>query len=121
MENLVTFFQNNVKGEFSFLILLLCFLGGIVSSLSPCGIGMLPVVVSYIGASPDQKTSKSAIQIIFFILGLAVTLTTVGIIAALTGQVFGVNNSSYFVLYPAKLAISFPSLNKRNAGKAFIP
>ena len=98
MENLVTFFQNNVKGEFSFLILLLCFLGGIVSSLSPCGIGMLPVVVSYIGASPDQKTSKSAIQIIFFILGLAVTLTTVGIIAALTGQVFGANNSSYFVL-----------------------
>lgn len=107
MENLVTFFQNNVKGEFSFLILLLCFLGGIVSSLSPCGIGMLPVVVSYIGASPDQKTSKSAIQIIFFILGLAVTLTTVGIIAALTGQVFGANNSSYFVLVLTSLILIF--------------
>lgn len=107
MENLVTFFQNNVKGEFSFLILLLCFLGGIVSSLSPCGIGMLPVVVSYIGASPDQKTSKSAIQIIFFILGLAVTLTTVGIIAALTGQVFGANNSSYFVLLLTSLILIF--------------
>lgn len=55
MDNLIQFFQTNVKGEFSLLILALCFLGGVVSSLSPCGIGMLPVVVSYIGASPEQK------------------------------------------------------------------
>ena len=66
MENLLALFQTHIKEDFSFLVLFLCFLGGVVSSLSPCGIGMLPVVVSYIGASPEQKVSKSAIQIIFF-------------------------------------------------------
>lgn len=107
MDNLILFFQSNVKGEFSFLILGLCFLGGIVASLSPCGIGMLPVVVSYIGASPEQKISKSALQIIFFILGLSISLTAVGIIAALTGHVFGGGSSAYFVMFLSALIFIF--------------
>ena len=107
MENLIALFQTHIKEEFSLLVLIMCFLGGIVSSLSPCGIGMLPVVVSYIGATPEQKTSKSAIQIIFFILGLAVTLTAVGIIAALTGQVFGAGNRAYFILILTSLILIF--------------
>ncbi len=107
MENFISFFQSHVKGDFSLLILSLCFLGGIVSSLSPCGIGMLPVVVSYIGASPEQKTSKSLMQIIFFILGLAISLTAIGIIAALTGQVFGAEKRVYFVLALTSLILIF--------------
>lgn len=107
MNNFISFFQSHVKGDFSFLILLLSFLGGVVSSLSPCGIGMLPVVVSYIGASPEQKTSKSLMQIIFFILGLAITLTVIGVIAALTGQVFGAGKRVYFVLALTSLILIF--------------
>lgn len=107
MDNLILFFQSNVKGEFSFLILGLCFLGGIVASLSPCGIGMLPVVVSYIGASPEQKTSKTALQILFFILGLSVSLTIIGVAAALTGHVFGGENRAYFTLFLSALIFIF--------------
>ena len=127
MDNLIQFFQTNVKGEFSLLILALCFLGGVVSSLSPCGIGMLPVVVSYIGASPEQKVSKSAMQIISFIFGLAVSLTAIGVVAAITGQVFGAGNRAYFILllsanligvieinFPV-LVKKFPQSNKANA------
>ena len=107
MDNLIQFFQTNVKGEFSLLILALCFLGGVVSSLSPCGIGMLPVVVSYIGASPEQKVSKSAMQIISFIFGLAVSLTAIGVVAAITGQVFGAGNRAYFILLLSALIMIF--------------
>lgn len=107
MDNFINFFQSNVKGEFSIIILLLCFLGGVVSSLSPCGIGMLPIVISYIGASKEQKTSKSVLQIIFFILGLALCLTVIGVIAALTGQVFGAGNRVYFVLILTSLILIF--------------
>ena len=107
MDTFINFFQSHVKGDFSFLVLLLCFLGGVVSSLSPCGIGMLPIVVSYIGASPEQKISKSALQIIFFILGLSVTLTIIGVIAALTGQVFGAGKRVYFVLILTSLILIF--------------
>lgn len=107
MDNLIQFFQTNVNSGFSFIILCLCFLGGVVASLSPCGIGMLPIVVSYIGANEQQKTSKTAVQIIFFILGLSICLTVIGMIAALTGHVFGGENREYFVLFLSSLILIF--------------
>ena len=103
MDNLIQFFQTNVKGEFSLLILALCFLGGVVSSLSPCGIGMLPVVVSYIGASPEQKVSKSAMQIISFIFGLAVSLTAIGVLV----KKFPQSNKANAFFYPMLLGMVF--------------
>lgn len=107
MDSLIQFFQYNVRGEFSFLILLLCFLGGIVASLSPCGIGVLPIVVSYVGGYSNEKTSKIAVQILFFILGLSMTLTVVGIVCALTGKVFGGTQNPYLVLVLASLIMIF--------------
>lgn len=107
MDNLVTFFQTHVKDEFSLLILALCFLGGVVASLSPCGIGMLPVVVSYIGSSSEKRTSKNIIQIVFFILGLSICLTAIGIVCALTGQIFDASKRVYFVLALTSLILIF--------------
>lgn len=107
MNDLILYFQKHLTGDFSLLILLLSFLGGVVSSLSPCGLGMLPLVISYIGATPEQKTSKTIFQIIFFIMGLSFTLTILGIIAALTGQVFGAGNRVYFVLILTSLILIF--------------
>ena len=89
------------------MILLLCFLGGIVASLSPCGIGVLPIVVSYVGGYSNEKTSKIAIQILFFILGLSLTLTVVGIACALTGKVFGGTQNPYLVLVLSSLIMIF--------------
>ena len=107
MDNLINFFQSNVQGEFSFLILALCFLGGVVASLSPCGIGMLPVVVSYIGSSSEKNTAKNTLQVLFFILGMSVCLTAIGIVCALTGQIFDATNRVYFVLILTSLIFIF--------------
>lgn len=107
MDNLISFFQTHVQGEFSLLILALCFLGGVVASLSPCGIGMLPVVVSYIGSSSERNTAKNALQIVFFILGMSICLTAIGIVCALTGQIFDATNRVYFVLILTSLILIF--------------
>ncbi len=107
MDKLVTFFQANVQGEFSLLILALCFLGGVVASLSPCGIGMLPIVVSYIGSSSEKRTSKNLLQIVFFILGLSICLTVIGLVCALTGQIFDATNRIYFVVVLTSLVLIF--------------
>lgn len=107
MDKLVLLFQNHINEEFSLLILLLCFLGGVVASLSPCGIGMLPIVVSYIGSSSEKRTSKNIIQIIFFIIGLSVCLTAIGLVCALTGQIFDATSRVYFVLILTSLIMIF--------------
>ena len=66
MDNLVAIFQAHLKSDFSLLVLALCYLGGLVASLSPCGIGVLPVVVSYIGGYSKEKTSNNRLANDFF-------------------------------------------------------
>lgn len=107
MDNLVLFFQTHVKGEFSWFVLLLCYLGGLVASLSPCGIGVLPIVVSYIGGYSKEKTSTTFWQLISFLFGLSLVLTTVGIICALTGKVFGGGTNPYWIIFLASLIFLF--------------
>ena len=55
--NLLQYIQN---GEFSVLFLLISFLGGVLSSISPCSLGMIPLIVGYVGGYGDRwyKTSK---------------------------------------------------------------
>ena len=75
-------------GEFSYVFLLICFLGGILASISPCSIGMLPLIVGYVGGYGDSNKFKTALQLFSFTLGLSVVLTIIGVICAITGNVF---------------------------------
>ena len=107
MDNLISLFQANISNGFSWVILGLCFLGGVIASLSPCGLGMLPLVISYIGGSSQKNTTQNSIQIVFFILGLSVCLTVIGLVCALTGQIFDATNRVYFVLVLTSLILIF--------------
>lgn len=69
----------------SYMVLILAFLGGIMSSLLPCTVGMLPVLVGYVGGYTE--TSKAAIlrQILLFMTGFALVMTGLGILASALG------------------------------------
>ncbi len=93
--------------EFSIVFLLVSFLGGILSSISPCSLGMIPLVVGYVGGYSDTNKFKTFIQLSSFVLGLAVVLTIIGIICALTGNVFASFGGSYWILFLASLILIF--------------
>ena len=76
------------KGEFSLLFLLISFLGGILASISPCSLGVLPLIIGYVGGYSDDNKLKTFIQLCSFVLGLGFVLTIIGIICAVTGNVF---------------------------------
>ena len=66
------------------------FAGGILSSLLPCTLGMLPIVVGYVVGDTTQNTRKALLaKLLLFIGGLATTFTLLGISAALLGLTFG--------------------------------
>ena len=99
VNNLAQYLQNS---EFSLVFLLISFLGGVLSSISPCSIGMLPVIVGYVGGYGDSDKLKTFIQLLSFVFGLSVVLSIIGVICALTGNVLSAFGGNYFVLFLTK-------------------
>ncbi len=112
MQNL---FSQLLSGNVNFdglgwLVYLLAFLGGIVTSVSPCSIGLLPVIVSFVIGKKEENEIhhfRSVLQIFFFMLGLALMLTAVGVFCALTGKIFGTQSGPYWGLVMASLIMIF--------------
>ena len=102
MQNYVELFttQGNIV-----LLFWLSFLGGLIASISPCSLAMLPMIIGYIGGYSDEKPSKTLVQMIFFVLGTAVVFTLIGIICAITGKVFVSFAGGYFGLFIAAIVL----------------
>ena len=73
----------------SILAFLLVFLGGMLTSLTPCVYPMIPITIAVIGAQAAGGKLKGFILSLFYVLGIAITFSTLGVIAAKTGSLFG--------------------------------
>jgi cytochrome c-type biogenesis protein len=65
------------------------FAAGLLTSLTPCMLSMLPITIGYIGGYEARSRWQAATQSTWFALGLATTLAGLGIVAALVGKVYG--------------------------------
>ena len=102
MENYIELFTQS--GSLP-LLFWLSFLGGVVASISPCSLAMIPLIVGYIGGYSNEKSSKTLLQMIFFVLGTAIVFSIIGIICALTGKVFVAFAGGYFGLLLASIVL----------------
>ncbi len=109
MNDIITNFTTQIQtGSFSFVLLTAAFAGGVLSSLSPCTIGILPIIVGYIGGYDRQNSLITAfIQLLSFVFGLSVIMTIIGIFCALTGQVFLALGGMYWVIFIGSLILIF--------------
>ena len=71
------------------MVIGLAFAGGFISSLLPCTVGMLPVVVGYVGGYSEGSKWDIFKQVMLFVLGVSLILTIFGVTASLLGLVFG--------------------------------
>jgi cytochrome c-type biogenesis protein len=65
------------------------FIAGLLTSLTPCMLSMLPITIGYIGGYEAKSRLQAAAQSAWFALGLATTLAALGIAASFAGQVYG--------------------------------
>jgi cytochrome c-type biogenesis protein len=65
------------------------FAAGLLTSLTPCTLSMLPITIGYMGGGTNQSKSQAAVKSAFFCAGLATTLAGMGVVAAGFGKVYG--------------------------------
>lgn len=80
----------------SLLGYLLVFLGGVVTSISPCNAAMIPLIIGYIGGSVDLPRRKAFAISLVFSIGLAITFMVLGIVASLVGGMLGGSSKGWY-------------------------
>jgi cytochrome c-type biogenesis protein len=106
MSNFVQILANGDISGFTWLLLFCgAFTGGVIASVSPCSIAMLPLMIGYVGGCSKETPFRTFIQLLCFILGTAVVFTIIGIICAVTGSVFASALGGYFTLMMASLLL----------------
>ncbi len=80
---------NSQLTHLSWLSIAIIFAAGLLTSLTPCMLSMLPITIGYIGGYEAKGRLQAATQSAWFSLGLATTLAGLGVLAASLGRVYG--------------------------------
>lgn len=80
---------------------ILVFLGGLVTSLGPCNLATIPLIVGYVGGVKDLPHGRSFVISLAFAVGLAITFMLLGVAAALVGGMVGIGGRWWYYLVAA--------------------
>ena len=79
---------------FDFVI---AFFGGFLASLTPCVYPLIPISAAYIIGNAQNSRVRALVLSLFYVTGMAITYSFLGILAVLTGRMFGKFSSSPLV------------------------
>ncbi len=74
------------------------FVGGMALNLTPCIYPLIPITVSFFGSKSGHEQGRLLGHGLLYVAGLAITNSTLGVIAALTGSLMGSMLQSPLVL-----------------------
>lgn len=100
MENLTELFNSQTS---IYILFGAAFLGGLISSISPCSLSMLPLIIGYVGGYSKENPLKTLLQMIIFVIGSGIVFAVIGGICAFTGKLFVGN--PYFTLIVASIIL----------------
>jgi thioredoxin:protein disulfide reductase len=90
--------ENQLSKNF-FLTYLFVFVAGILTSFTPCIFPMIPITLSILGHDAEKKSRvQNVTRSIFYVLGIAITYSILGVIAAATGSIFGQALTNKYVI-----------------------
>ena len=70
------------------LTFIIIFFGGLALNLTPCVYPLIPITISFFGGN-DTSKGKTFWMALAYVLGIAVTYSVLGVVAALGGGLFG--------------------------------
>ena len=84
---------------------LIVFLGGIVTSIGPCNMAMIPLVMAFVGGQKQITRGRSLALSAAFALGLAITLMGLGVFASIVGGLIGGSSGTWYYVVAAACII----------------
>lgn len=82
------------QSPFSPMVLLLSLLAGVVTSVCPCNLSMVPILLGYLGARGEMGGARGFRLSLAFVGGTAITYVAMGMVAGLVGGLFGVGRQA---------------------------
>lgn len=76
---------------------LLALLAGILTSVTPCALTSVPLVIGYVGGTGQRDTKRAFLLSAVFSIGMAVTFTTLGTAASLLGRLMQGTGSWWYI------------------------
>ncbi len=86
------------------------FLAGLVTSVTPCIYPMIPITIGILGGSgAEARTRRRTLTLtLLYVLGLALVYSSLGLVAGLTGSLFGtISSNRWAYLAMANLLLLF--------------
>ena len=77
--------------ERSAFLFVLVFIAGFLTSFTPCVYPVIPIVMGYVGTRSGKSKWRGFYLSIFFVLGLALVYSILGLLAATTGTMMGIS------------------------------
>ena len=87
-----------VIGNNMWLAPLLALRAGVLTSVTPCSLSSVPLIIGYVGGVGEKNTKKAFAYSAVFSLGTAVTFVTLGIIATSAGKLMGTSSPVWYII-----------------------
>ncbi len=97
-ESFFTQFEKSLASNLP-LAFIFVFLAGILTSFTPCIFPMLPITLSILGHNAQARSRlQNFLRSVIYVLGIATTYSALGLVAALTGSLFGAALTNKYVV-----------------------
>ena len=100
LESLSVVIQNN-----AWLAPVMALLAGIITSVTPCALSSIPLVIGYVGGTTNSDSKKAFRLSLVFAGGMAVTFTMLGTLASLAGNLIGTSASWWYIVLGALMVL----------------
>jgi cytochrome c-type biogenesis protein len=97
MDSIISNLQTQLQAG-SFMAFVAIFIGGLLTSLTPCVYPMIPITISIIGGQKQKSRFSAFFLSLVYVSGIAVTYTALGLIAVASGTLFGSLSANVWVL-----------------------
>ena len=76
---------------------LIALLAGVLTSVTPCALSSVPLVIGYVGGYGNNDPKRAFRLSLTFAIGMATTFTALGSIASMLGKLIGTTSSWWYI------------------------